>query len=141
MNASQEKLCREAWIKFADRFDQFSSEWQDKGADEMYAAGFSDGISAAQSGEELFDEIVGRFRDEVRYPDSLHTDAPTAPATVAQSVPYLENGLRCKVHSRGIDGGAILGLPESMVGQWVAFVDATDNKHLLATPAPSVAKE
>jgi hypothetical protein len=53
---------------------------------------------------------------------------------------YLENGLRCKVHDRGLDGGAILGLPESMIGQWVAFVDATDNKHMQKTKPLSAAQ-
>lgn len=57
----------------------------------------------------------------------------------AEPVAYLLNGSRYKVsHLEGV-GYCVLGLPESMNGKWLAFVDATDNKHMAHAAAPGVA--
>jgi hypothetical protein len=64
----------------------------------------------------------------------------SAPAAVSGWMPiesapkYLKNGMRFKISGSDSFGGELLGLPQDLIGQWVAFVDATDNTHLPAAP-------
>lgn len=60
---------------------------------------------------------------------------PTQVEQQAQAVQFLLNGDRFKVSTIRGEAG-IYGLPRSMNGQWVAFVDATDGKHLEAQQPP-----
>lgn len=49
---------------------------------------------------------------------------------VEQEPRYLAGGARYKVMHLTDAGYCIHGLPKDLLGQWVAFVDATDNKHM-----------
>ena len=62
---------------------------------------------------------------------NLHTAPPSKP------INFLVNGTRYKVTHQGYYGCSIVGLPENLNGQWVALVDATDDKHLQYTAPPS----
>lgn len=56
-----------------------------------------------------------------------------------QQTRYLAGGARYKVVHLKTAGYCIHGLPREMLGQWVAFVDATDNKHMDSRQPQSVA--
>ena len=67
------------------------------------------------------------------YPSEVEcAEAAIAAAEAAQPVAqqYLLGGRRFKVTHSQDHGFAITGLPQTMNGQWVAFVDATDNCHM-----------
>lgn len=68
--------------------------------------------------------------DEPELCEALYTAPPSKP------INFLVNGTRYKVTGLH-DSGAIMGLPENLNGQWVALVDATDDKHLQYTAPPS----
>ena len=55
-----------------------------------------------------------------------------------QQTRYLAGGARYKVVHLKTAGYCIHGLPREMLGQWVAFVDATDNKHMDSQPPQGV---
>ena len=55
---------------------------------------------------------------------------------VEQQTRYLAGGARYKVTHLAFAGYCIHGLPREMLGQWVAFVDATDNKHMDSRQPP-----
>lgn len=59
-----------------------------------------------------------------------------APPSKQEPIKYLANGTRYKVTGLH-DSGAIMGLPKELTGEWVALVDATDDKHLQHTTPPS----
>lgn len=61
----------------------------------------------------------------------LFTAPPSKP------INFLVNGTRYKIRHQGYYGCSIVGLPEDLNGQWVALVDATDDKHLQCTAPPS----
>ena len=50
-----------------------------------------------------------------------------------EPVAYLCNGTRYKVQKL-VGDVMICGLPDELIGEWVALVDATDGKHLRAAP-------
>ena len=50
-----------------------------------------------------------------------------------EPVAYLCNGTRYKVQKL-VGDVMICGLPDKLIGEWVALVDATDGKHLRAAP-------
>ena len=56
--------------------------------------------------------------------------AASQPPVVEQQPRYLAGGARYKVTHLADAGYCIHGLPREMLGKWVAFVDATDNKHM-----------
>ena len=56
--------------------------------------------------------------------------AAPQPPVVEQEPRYLDGGARYKVTHLKSSGYCIAGLPSEMLGQWVALVDATDNKHM-----------
>lgn len=68
--------------------------------------------------------------------------APQPPAVEQpqgeQQTRYLAGGARYKVTHLAFAGYCIHGLPREMLGQWVAFVDATDNKHMDSRQPQSV---
>jgi hypothetical protein len=79
-------------------------------------------------------------------PSEWESYLPAADAVLAElgltqaepvALPYLCNGMRFKV-MRYKGAGELRGLPASLIGEWVAFVDATDGKHL-AAPQPQAA--
>ena len=55
---------------------------------------------------------------------------PASEAAQPVGQQYLLGGRRFKVTHSQDHGFAITGLPQTMNGQWVAFVDATDNCHM-----------
>ena len=61
----------------------------------------------------------------------LFTAPPSKP------INFLVNGTRYKIRHQGYYGCSIVGLSEDLNGQWVALVDATDDKHLQCTAPPS----
>ncbi|MCD5362773.1 hypothetical protein [Chromobacterium aquaticum] len=110
----------------------------------VMAAEAIDAAEAAQpvegaSGERLAAEMALSQQLAARV-DDLERQLATAPqATSAQpaAVQFLLNGDRFKVSTIRGEAG-IYGLPRTMTGQWVAFVDATDGKHLESQqPAPA----
>lgn len=65
--------------------------------------------------------LVGWWKpDGVEYPQPLGEQEPRC----------LAGGSRYKVTHLKTSGYCIIGLPEDLLGRWVALVDATDNKHM-----------
>lgn len=58
-----------------------------------------------------------------------------AQAATGQAVDYLCDGRRFKLHSSR-HGAGFTAFPKELIGAWVALVDATDGKHLAASPPP-----
>ena len=58
-----------------------------------------------------------------------------------QPLRYLDGGSRYKVTHLKTSGYCIIGLPEELLGRWVALVDATDNKHMDSHQQPPTTEQ
>ena len=83
-------------------------------------------------------ESTRLLSDEVQQYEDLREQFAVAQAQ--EPVSFLLDGTRYKV-TRLDQGCAIFGLPESLSGEWVALVEATDNCHMKLTAPPPSAED
>lgn len=93
--------------------------------------------ACTECGTELEDDDTRKYCNSCGYNKFYKSPRILRQEPVSQEpVAYLCDGARYKIMGEDRSGfGRILGLPESLAGQWVALVDATDGKHLRAEPA------
>ena len=65
-----------------------------------------------------------------RYTTGDLSTPAAAPQQGEQEPRYLDGGSRYKITHLKTSGYCVIGLPKELLGQWVALVDATNNKHM-----------
>jgi hypothetical protein len=80
-------------------------------------------------------QLQGRFNSARSDWAAMLAAAPQPPA-IEQRSRYLDGGSRYKVTHLKTSGYCVIGLPAELLGQWVALVDATDNKHMDSLQPP-----
>lgn len=113
------------WLFFADADDANAAGAE---AEPLYTEPPHPRAQLMRVAEAVFDTTS----DSEKTPEAMAHLAAIVDAEAAQPVAqqYLLGGRRFKVTHSQDHGFAITGLPQTMNGQWVAFVDATDNCHM-----------